>query len=205
VFAGAPSDRFPWPWSVVPWISGTTAEGVRVGRRDTATVADTLAALHRPAPDDAPVNPFRGVALTTRNDLVEARLARLRSHPRIDAPRLAALWHDALAAPLAQERVWLHGDLHPRNVVVRGGRVVGLIDWGDLSGGDVATDLACAWTLIDSPVRRRELLDACGAPAAAVERARGWAVHLGLALADSGEPRHVPIGLDTLERVGSGR
>ena len=29
-----------------------------------------------------------------------------------------ALWRDALAAPVATEAVWFHGDLHPWNILV---------------------------------------------------------------------------------------
>jgi aminoglycoside phosphotransferase (APT) family kinase protein len=199
--AGRPGEWFPWPWSVVNWIPGDTAECHGFSSADTALLAETLVALHQPAPDDAPVNPFRGVPLRSRNNMVGERLSRLAEHPGVDAPRLAAVWRAACGAPAEEERVWVHGDLHPRNVVVRDGALAGLIDWGDLHGGDAATDLACAWLLIDSAPRRREFLNACGAEEALVGRALGWAVSLGLALLDSGEPRHVPLGLATLERV----
>ena len=38
---------------------------------------------------------------------------------------------DFLAATGPLERVVVHGDLMPRHVFVDGGRLVGLIDWGD--------------------------------------------------------------------------
>jgi aminoglycoside phosphotransferase (APT) family kinase protein len=38
--------------------------------------------------------------------------------------------------------VWLDGDLHPGNMLVIGGRLSGVIDFGDLTSGDPATDLA---------------------------------------------------------------
>jgi hypothetical protein len=46
-----------------------------------------------------------------------------------------------------------------------------------------------------------EFLDAYGACEALVCRAKGWAVHLGLALIESNEPRHTQLGLATMERV----
>jgi len=201
VHAGEPSETFPWPWSLVPWISGGTAEDHAFGRGDAEILADTLRALHRPCPDDAPVNEVRGGPLAARDDAVQARLRHLRDHPGVYADPLRAIWLDALDAPPSARRVWLHGDLHPRNVIVRDGSLAGLIDWGDLNGGDPATDLACAWTLVEEPGTRRELLDACDAPEATVRRAAGWAVYMGLALLASEEARHVPLGLRTLERV----
>ncbi|OYW23209.1 MAG: hypothetical protein B7Z55_03760 [Planctomycetales bacterium 12-60-4] len=201
VHAGETSEWFRWPWSIVNWIPGGTAETHEFQSGDAALLAETLVALHQPAPDDAPVNPFRGVPLLTRHEVLESRMHLLQDHPAIDESRLKAIWRDACAAPVATVRAWLHGDLHPRNVVIRDGSLAGLIDWGDLNGGDAATDVACAWMLIDAPLRRREFLQAYGASDAVRWRAMGWAVHIGLGLVDSGEPRHVPLGLATLNRV----
>lgn len=38
--------------------------------------------------------------------------------------------------------VLLHGDLHPRHVFTNGGRLTGIIDWGDVAAGDPRLDLA---------------------------------------------------------------
>jgi aminoglycoside phosphotransferase (APT) family kinase protein len=201
VHAGTPSHRFPRPWSVVRWVAGTTAEGVSIGPRDAIRLADILRALHQPSPADAPVNPFRGVSLATRDEVFRQRLAQLGGRPGVNQRRLAAIWRDACAAPVERERRWLHGDLHPRNAIVRDGRVVGLVDWGDMNGGDVANDLACAWTMLDADAARRAFLEAYGASEAQVARARGWAALVGLACVEAGEPPYVPIGLATLARL----
>jgi aminoglycoside phosphotransferase (APT) family kinase protein len=201
VYVGKPSKLFPWPWSVVNWIPGCTAENHCFTPDDISVLAETLVALHQPAPEAAPVNPFRGTRVRTKNDVVEERLNRLGQRHQFDGPRLAVVWREVCDAPDAEQRVWLHGDLHPRNVVVRDGSLVGLIDWGDVNGGDPANDMACAWMLIEAKPLRREFLDAYGAEEALVSRAKGWALHIGLALVDSGEPRHVPMGRAALDRV----
>ena len=98
-------------------------------------------------------------------------------------------------------RVWLHGDLHPRNVLVQDGALAGIIDWGDVTAGDVATDLACAWMLFES-ARGREIFLGAYAPTEQIRaRAAGWAVHFASGLLDSGEPRHVRIGLSVIRRL----
>jgi aminoglycoside phosphotransferase (APT) family kinase protein len=194
---GVPSDLFPWPWSVVVWIPGTTAEDAPLAPEQATHFADTLRALHRTAPDDAPFNPFRGVPLETRRDVVEERLARL------DLRDLAVLWRRALEAAPAEDAVWLHGDLHPRNVLVRDGALAGVIDWGDMTAGDVATDLACAWMLFDAR-GRAAFWDAYAPTEQERLRAMGWAVNFASALVDSGEPRHVRMGHFILHQlVGS--
>lgn len=201
VYAGKASAGFPWPWSVVNWIPGSTAEHHAFRPADVSMLAETLTALHQPAAQAAPVNPFRGGPVHAKDDLVSERLNRLGRRCDVDGGRIAAIWREACDAPDAEQRVWLHGDLHPRNVVIRDGSLAGLIDWGDLNGGDASTDVACVWLVIDSAPLRQEFLNAYGADDALVCRARGWALHFGLALLDSGEHRHVPMGQAALNRV----
>ena len=95
----------------------------------------------------------------------------------------------------------MHGDLHPRNVIVRDSSLAGLIDWGDLNGDDAATDLASAWMLIGDEGCRQQFLGIYNASEASVCRAMGWAIHLGLALVESGDSVHTRLGLSALERV----
>ena len=131
---GVPSGLFRWPWSVVEWIPGTTADVCPLGADQAVRLASILLTLHRPAPPDAPFNPFRGVPLQAMQERVEERLERLDLKP------LIPLWKAGLDVPPARDRVWLHGDLHPRNVIVENEELVGIIDWGDMTAGDVATD-----------------------------------------------------------------
>ena len=105
-------------------------------------------------------------------------------------PALRRIWDDAMAAPPATDRVWLHGDVHPGNVVVRQGRLAGLIDWGDLTAGDAASDLVCAWLLFRHPAARADFLDAYGATDAQRRRIRGWAVNFATGILTSEDPRH---------------
>jgi aminoglycoside phosphotransferase (APT) family kinase protein len=95
--------------------------------------------------------------------------------------------------------VWVHGDLHPGNLLRANGRVVAVIDFGDLTAGDPATDLAVAWMLF-APADRPALCAAAGADGATWRRARGWALALSLAyLESSGDnPAMQRLGLHTL-------
>lgn len=40
--------------------------------------------------------------------------------------------------------MWVHGDLHPANVVVTRGTLSGVVDFGEVFAGDPAADLAAA-------------------------------------------------------------
>ena len=145
-----------------------------------------LAALHEQASADAPVNPFRGVPLAARAAAFESRLHRLAADVDVGSARLA--WAEALAAPRWNgPPLWLHGDLHPANILVDRGRISGVIDFGDITAGDPATDLSVAWALLPRAAHAafRAAYEAAGGPASAAGiwlRARGWALGLALAI-----------------------
>ena len=205
---GRPGEGYPWPWSVVPWIDGATADLAPPAAEEARALGRFLTALHRPAPPDAPRNPVRGVPLATRREMVEARAARVAAATDALTPALRHLWDRALAAPIDEADRWLHGDLHARNVLVSEGRIAGVIDWSDLAAGDRATDLASIWGLFESRAAREDAMAACaGVSEATWMRARGWAFAFGVMLLDSGladHPRHAAMGRDTLRRLADG-
>jgi aminoglycoside phosphotransferase (APT) family kinase protein len=164
-----------------------------------------LRSLHVPAPADAPTNPVRGVPLCQRAPAVAARMQRLASKTSLITPQIAHIWQAALHAPLDVPPTWLHGDLHPRNVLVEHGVITGIIDWGDITSGDCATDLASIWMLFDAPHAQQDILAAyADLSEATLQRAKGWAVLFGVMLLDTGlndNPRNAVIGERILRRV----
>lgn len=158
---------------------------------------------HPLAPADAPHNPVRGVPLADRRDATEARLDAL--HELVDVDRLRPPWSDLCDVDRHPgPALWLHGDLHPLNVLVDAGVPCGIIDFGDLTAGDPATDLSIAWIRFGDPARRRLLDDAYGGVDDATDqRARGWALSLATAYLANGadHPTLSAIGRDALRNV----
>jgi aminoglycoside phosphotransferase (APT) family kinase protein len=202
VAAGVPTAEYAWHWSVTPWFDGEPAWLVpRLARVAFASdLARFLTELHVAAPAAAPINPVRGVPLSSRDHTVRERLAGFD-------PALGAIWADAVAAdPWTHPAVWLHGDLHPANLLVSAGaepQIRAVIDFGDLSSGDPATDLAAAWLFFDPAGRAvfRRSLDHFDT--ATWRRARGWAVALATA-AVFGSARDSPmiaIGHEAIEQL----
>ncbi|MFC4139185.1 MULTISPECIES: aminoglycoside phosphotransferase family protein [unclassified Microbacterium] len=197
VVAGRPTAAFAWPWSVIPWIQGMPALGVpRSANAEWApALASAFAALHVPAPADAPHNPLRGVPLAVRDGAMRERLALM---PASDTLRTA--WEAGLRAPHSDQRLWIHGDLHPGNVLLRNGGLTALIDFGDVTAGDPAYDLAAGWLLFDADGRRRFRIatgDRYDEPT--WTRARAWAAYLALVfltLSDD-RPDHLALGVST--------
>jgi aminoglycoside phosphotransferase (APT) family kinase protein len=192
---GRPALGYPWSWSVVRWLPGEVVGDRAAGPAVARALAAFVGLLHVPAPADAPVNPFRGVPLATRSAAVLDRLATA------DVPRareLAALWRTAAAAPThTGPPVWVHGDLHPFNVLVErapgGDRLSAVVDFGDVTAGDPAVDLATAWLTFDREGRRtfRALV---AADDATWTRARGWAVSIASALWTSDDRAFRTVG-----------
>lgn len=211
VRAGAPSERFPNFWIVTTWVTGEPADRAPIGRMHAAeSLAAFLAALHEKAPGDAPASPNRGVPLSRFADEIECRLNDLTADETVD--RMRELWADAVTADeWDRPLVWLHGDLHPANVVVADGTLAGVIDFGELCAGDPATDLASAWLLLPAGADRSCFEAYGGADAATVRRSRGWALLSCLTLIEighagemgwtGGKPTWKPAGEAALERL----
>lgn len=204
VRAGGPTEECPWRWGICRYVPGRPVGAAALegpaGRRAAEALAEFLAALHVPAPPDAPRSPLRGGPLASRDDRFREGLDALPVH---DRERIRAMWQRAVDVPEHSGTPrWLHGDLHGLNVLVRRSRISGIIDFGDLCAGDPATDLACTWLLLDAPARvllRREL----DVDAEAWARGHGWAIFLAVMFlmhsADS--PINEAIGLRGIREV----
>jgi aminoglycoside phosphotransferase (APT) family kinase protein len=210
---GVPALGYPYSWSVVPYLPGVPAAQARSfdPAGAAAALGGFLGALHVPAPPDAPANPFRGVPLAERAASFAANLALLADRDLPGRDAVLRLWDAALAAPgYDGPPRWLHGDLHPANILVHDGQVSGVIDFGDITAGDPASDLSVAWMLLPlgfhagfwsayqaaggSSVRPGDALRA---------RARGWALNFAIVFLAHSEdhPVLLDIGRRTLRAV----
>jgi aminoglycoside phosphotransferase (APT) family kinase protein len=99
---GEPGAGYPWRWTVVPWIAGSTPPGL--GCDDVPLARDVAAfarALHGVDPAGGPVKPpgSRGSALRHADDGVRRVLPRLAGHDDgFDVTAAAAAWDACLAA-----------------------------------------------------------------------------------------------------------
>ena len=122
------------------------------------------------------------------------------------------MWQDAVEASAWEgPPVWVHGDLHPANVVVADGTLSGVVDFGDMFAGDPAADLAAAWVLLPAGMADRFFASYADADEATVQRARGLAVLKSLFLMlmgqngdrglPGGKPTWGPAGRAALDRA----
>ena len=191
---GEPSSKFPRPWLITAWVTGEPADRAPATRPVEAAeaLASFLTALHQPAAADAPSGRGRGGAL---NHLTEGFVHHLTTATDLglipDPDAVRKVWDDAVGArEWDGPALWLHGDLHPANVLTSEGTLCGVIDFGDLFAGDPAYDLASAWILLpDDAVEHLHRTYRPSPDRDTLRRARGWAVLralMGILIGDAG-------------------
>jgi aminoglycoside phosphotransferase (APT) family kinase protein len=184
---GRAGPGFPWPWSIVRWFHGTTAivDPPREFGGLAIRLGTFLRALHHPAPADAPHNAWRSIPLDARTERLHEHLDQLKR--TVDREHILAVWDRLVVTPRwPGPPLWIHGDLHPGNLLLADGEVAAVLDFGDIASGDPATDLSVMWMLLP-PEHREMLFTAAGRTRTnpvdehVWRRARGWALALGVA------------------------
>ncbi|NGN65003.1 aminoglycoside phosphotransferase family protein [Streptomyces sp. A7024] len=209
---GEPSARFPKPWTVMTWVSGAPLDHSSISRGEHAAgaLAGFLKALHVAAPEDAPIMADRGDHPRKCTPGFDHFFDAVVPDDLADGVR--AVWDDAVAAPEWEgPPVWVHGDLHPANVVVSDGTLAGVIDFDAIFAGDPAWDLAAAWIVLPDGAAAPFFAAYGQADEGTIRRARGLAALKSLFLMamgqagdrglPGGKPAWGPAGRAALERV----
>jgi aminoglycoside phosphotransferase (APT) family kinase protein len=136
----------------------------------------------------------RGGDLSTHDEWMEACLRA--SAGLVDVPRVRALWQQLRVLPSAGSDVMSHTDLIPGNVLVRDGRLAGVLDGGGFGPADPALDLVGGWHLLEAGPRK-VLRETVGCTDLEWRRGQAWALDAG----DGGglvlpahQSRHEPDG-----------
>lgn len=176
---GVPGEGYPWRWSIYRWLAGVDlfARPLSDQRQLARDLARFIAALRRIDTTGAPPAD-RGVPLAQRDADTRAAIAALRG--MLDTEAATAAWEAALRAPEWDgPPTWLHGDLLPTNLLVRGRRLSAVIDFGGLGVGDPACDLMPAWSILAGE-SRQIFRAALAVDNAMWARGRGWALSVAL-------------------------
>jgi aminoglycoside phosphotransferase (APT) family kinase protein len=207
VAVGRPGPAYPMPWSVQTWLPGTSATEDDPGGStgfalDLAELVGDLRGIATRGRTFA--GPGRGGDLRTHDGWVETCLRR--SEGLLDVPRLRGTWQRLRDLPRAAPDAMAHGDLVPGNVLVRDGRLAGVLDVGGLGPADPALDLVAAWHLLEAGPRRT-LREALGCDDLEWERGRAWAFEQAVGLVwyyAASNPAMSRLGRRTLDRLLDG-
>lgn len=176
---GAPTNDYPWKWSIYSWLPGETASASRIiDLSDFATdLTHFLTALqHIDATNGPPPGQhsfYRGGSLATYDNETRQAIAALKG--KIDTNAAIEIWEAALSTKWINPPVWVHGDISIGNLLVQNGRLSAVIDFGQLTVGDPACDLAITWTFFNGK-SRNAFRSALSLDNATWARGRGWAL-----------------------------
>ncbi|MEU5900698.1 MULTISPECIES: aminoglycoside phosphotransferase family protein [Streptomyces] len=204
VALGKPGAGYPMPWSVQTWLPGTVAfdadpSGSHAFAEDLAAFiaglrdADTRGRLFS--------GENRGGVLAHHDDWMEQCFEECEG--LLDVPRLRHVWSHFRELPRTAADVMSHGDLIPGNVLVREGRLSGVLDTGGFGPADPALDLVSAWHLLQSGPRE-VLRRALACDDLEWERGRAWAFEQAMGVVwyyVESNPTMSSMGRRTLDRI----
>jgi aminoglycoside phosphotransferase (APT) family kinase protein len=204
VASGRPSDRYPCTWAVYRWLRGRPYADDLV-----ADEADAALALARFVTELRHIQPESGAPRGGRPALRElaadTRVSIKAARGVIDSDAAAESWERALEAPGwdGSGPVWVHADLLRPNVLLEGGRLCAVLDFGAAGVGDPAADVIAAWSIFGERGREvyRQALDVDDVT---WERARGFALHQAAMIIPyyrESNPAFVALAKRTVEQV----
>lgn len=176
--SGSAGHGYPWRWAVYSWLDGDNAFEGRIDDMDKAAreLAGFIGALHAIDTADAPPSGRgrRGAPLAVLDQ--QTRQAIEAARGVVDRETVTAAWEAAMGQPSwHRDPVWVHGDIARGNLLVHGGRIRAVIDFGCSGVGDPACDLLVAWDLFDAH-SRAVFREAVNVDDATWARGRGWAL-----------------------------
>ena len=148
-------DQYPWSWSICPWLAGVATSSVpptdpHDGRAHARRIR-RRACIDPRRPTHRRTHFVASTSSSVPMPCVNASLPWPTARP----PNWSlAVWDDLRSTrPWSGPALWLHGDLHPSNMLTNEGRLAAIIDFGDITSGDPATDLAVAWMMFAAAER----------------------------------------------------
>jgi aminoglycoside phosphotransferase (APT) family kinase protein len=212
-YAGAPCERFRWPWFGSRLIAGREIAEARLDDAARIALAPRLGEFLRTLHDLdaaaagalAPPDPMGRTDMAMRVPMTRAALAEVT--PVWAAPAwVEDLLAEAERLPVPEASALVHGDLHVRHLLVDGaGAPAGVIDWGDVCRAHPSLDLSLYWSLLP-PAGRDAFVRAYGPVGEhGLLRARVLALFFGATLASyaraEGMPELEREALDGLART----
>ena len=155
-----PSADFPYPFSIYKWLPGKSINLLTLTDQEKEQLAFDLAKFLKElqaimdvkGPEPGQHNWWRGDHVGVYDKGAREQIAELSDV--IDVTRALALWDKACATRWNKRPVWIHGDFAIGNILMEGGKLSAVIDFGGPAIGDPACDLVIAWTYLSGKARK---------------------------------------------------
>lgn len=184
------AECYPYDWLIYRWIDGVSADHVVLGMHElealASDLADFLIGLHLLDPlvlskrynadlnllKPSANNFWRGGSLQNYNIQMLKQIQQLKDI--LGQDRSTKIWHEALHFSRKEiKEQFVHGDLSSGNLLLRDNKLCAVIDFGQIAVGDIACDLAIAWTLFNGN-SRAIFQQKLNLPNSIWARAKGW-------------------------------
>ena len=200
---GSSNADYPWIWNINPWFNGQTANEGKLKEGQSIVIAQFLKTLHVHPSSEILKNDARAT-LIEKKASIDVRIAQLKKQTNLITSNIETIWEKAMTADRGYKSKFIHGDLHPKNILVNDGKFEAILDWGDMTHGDVSIDLSCLWTLFEDPKERQMAIDHYQPSQDQILKAKGWAVFMGVLMLHTGlvdNSTHASIGTQILMKM----
>jgi aminoglycoside phosphotransferase (APT) family kinase protein len=202
IVRGKPTNWYPCPWAIYHWIKGSLYQDDLI--RDERQVAyDLVNFILELRSIDSLGAPRGGRRPLVELD-AETRSAIESSRGVIDTEAVPEAWARSLeSTPWDGKPVWIHGDLLKSNLLVQGGRLCAVLDFGGVGIGDPAADVVPAWSVFNK-IGRETFRQALDVDDDTWSRARGYALHQALMIIPyypKTNPEFVTMAKRTVEEI----
>lgn len=149
VGTGRPDHGFPFHWTLVEWISASTAAFVPLQQPAAHALGAAIREIHEPAPAGSPASDtcaggLAAVVPEWERLLTFAALSGAPENRVLDPEATDALFREGVETPVDVALTWTHGRLEPRAIQSDRGAFRGILIWHHFGEGDPAVDLGTA-------------------------------------------------------------
>lgn len=178
---GKPSADYPYPFSIYKWLPGKSINLLTLKAQDKEQLAFDMAKFLKElqaindveGPEPGQHNWWRGDHVSVYDKGAREQIVELAEI--IDTSKALALWDKACATRWNKTPIWIHGDFAIGNILLDGGKLSAVIDFGGAAVGDPACDLVIAWTYLSGNAREI-FISKMDMEEDTWLRARGWAL-----------------------------
>ncbi len=156
---GKRSADYPYPFSIYKWLPGKSINLLMLTEQEKELLAFDLAKFLKELQaitDVEGVEPgqhnwWRGDHVSVYDKGAREQIAELAD--LINSNQALGLWDKACSTQWNKTPVWIHGDFAIGNMLMVGGKLSAVIDFGGIAVGDPACDLVIAWTYLSGKAR----------------------------------------------------